>query len=569
MTVHAGPLLGPDASSICCYDPALDGTMLCGHPADIHILVSTDLGEEPEFTTYSCLEHAEFARASSIGSHITDTHPVGTQCIGATPETTLWRYSTETVTGACIERTEHTVSKFIGRRRSTEASVVLSSVAVGVQRLDADGAPVGEEIELGRLVVNQEGESVGLELPGDDQAQGAPGFKLFVRERGRESRTTVTELRFDDTFAAPEPEEPTDPEVFIPGAPRNLTATDVTRTSATLRWEAPAESPVHHFEIFLDGELVGVGHVLDWPLVMAEPGEGISHRLVQVRAVSHLGVASTPAGVQIPVPPREPDPEPEPSETPWPAPGTVGFLGDRSTLQTIRGGQITTPNTVIEDKIIDCRDSGEIGIRAANVVFRRCVFLCGGWGIFLYNEDEAGRPTNGLVVEDCTFEGAEYAAIGLSQAEDWRISRCDFSGGNDAIKPGGSGVIEDSRMHDPYQGENSHNDCIQFSGDCDGITVRRCALEGADTSEIAMFQDQGGVYRNVEIYENYLGGAGYAIYAGGRSGHNIVIRDNAFGPYGSDREHPVTLWQRKEGNVFADNYYLPGGAEVPVPAHEA
>lgn len=562
-----GPLIPPErGDGVCGFDPPLDGIALCGREAAVHMLVETDMGDVEPFTAFTCLEHVPTA-GLAFGEHLTDVHPVGEDCIGATPETTVWAYSPDDDSfGACRRITERstTVSSFVGKRRSTEASIVLTSVEVAVQRLDVAGTPVGDEVDLGKLVVNKEGESVGLELPGDDQAQGAPGFKLIVREHGRDSRTTVTELRWPG--AVVDPEDPEEPGA-LPGVPRDLLAADVTRTSAMLTWLPPeAGAPVHRYDIFVDGEPVGsVSGAPQFPVTMSDPGDELSHRLIQVRAVSNYNVASFPATIQVPVPPREPDPEP--GDHPWPAVGSVGFMGNSQNLERIRAGQITTPGTVIENKLIDCTDSGELGIKAANVVLRNCVIQCGGWGVFLYNEEDAGRPTNGLIIEDCTFIGGYYAAVGLSQAEDWTIQRCDFMAGRDAIKPGGSGMIRDCTMRDPDTGGDAHNDCIQFSGDTNGVTIERCYLAGADTSCIAMFQEQGGDFHDVMIRENYLGGAGYAIYAGGRSGHDIAIQDNVFGPYGEDREHPVTLWQVKPGNVFEGNVYL-DGSPVPVPAHE-
>lgn len=336
-------------------------------------------------------------------------------------------------------------SKFVGKRRSTEASIVLSSIEVAVQRLDAAGNASGPEVDLGYLGVDSGAGTVILSHP-DGQAQDAPGFKLFVRERGRESRTTVTELLFED-ISVPE--------------------------------------------------------------------------------------------------------EPEPSS--WPQPGTVGFLGDENDLNPTHGRTVRTPGTVIENEWIDTSDGGLI-IDAADVVIRNCKFSVGIWGV-----DALDGATN-LVVEDCSFDGGYQAAIGLSQAQNWRISRCDFYGGRDAIKPGGSGVIEDCTMHDPATGGDAHNDCMQFS-DCDGVIVRRNRLEGADTSCIAMFEGQG-TFRNVSIEDNWMGGAGYLIYAGGEDGTNIAIVDNTMGSYGY--QHPVTSWDPKLGNVFRGNVFV-NGDPVPVP----
>ena len=446
------------------------------------------------------------------------------------------------------------MSKFVGKRRSTEASVVLTGVDIAVQRLDEKGDAVGSEVQLGRLVVNKEGESVGLELPGDDQAQGAPGFKLLVRERGRESRTTVTELRYDG--AVVDPEDPT-PDVEPPSRPGDILVEDITERGFVIEWGASTDNvAVAGYEIVVNGMTVAVVSG-DGPfrfMVGGLPVRTEGTDLVQVIANDTSGNVSLPSETSVLRPRSEPDPEEPGDEDPWPELGDVGFLGDPSTLTPMRSGAIRTEGTVIEGRRIDCSD-GELGFRAKNIVLRNCIIDCGIWGVYAYNE-----LAEGLIIEDCTFIGGYQAAIGLEQVDGWTVRRCDFYGGRDAIKPGGRGVIEDCTMHDPATGGDAHNDCIQFS-DCDGVTVRRNLLMGADTSCIAMFERQVTV-RNVTIEDNWLGGAGYLIYAAGETGHNIVIRNNTMGRYGY--AHPVTSWDQKPGHVFEGNVYE-DGSPVPTP----
>lgn len=362
------------------------------------------------------------------------------------------------------------MSRLRGTRSVREASVILSSVEVEVQRLDDQGSPVGEPVDLGTLRVNKETGAVEFVSDGDP-AQTAAGWKLTVRERGRESRTVVTRLFYQDT-------DDTEPGPVVEPEP---------------------------------------------PVVEPEPDPE----------------------------PEQPEPE-EPVPGSWPEPGTVGFLGEPLALRPMRSGAIRTAGTVIEGRRIDCSD-GELGIHADNVTIRNCVINCGVWGIFLYN------GADNLVVEDCTFIGGYQAAIGLSQAANWRVSRCDFHSGRDAIKPGGSGVIEDCHMHDPSTGGDAHNDCLQFS-DCDGVIVRRNLMEGADTSCIAMFDGQA-TFRNVTIEGNHMTGAGYILYAGGSTGSGVKVRHNVFGRWGWG---PVTDWGHgRPGNEWSGNVDTEGRTITP------
>jgi hypothetical protein len=241
----------------------------------------------------------------------------------------------------------------------------------------------------------------------------------------------------------------------------------------------------------------------------------------------------------------------------WPSSANTGFLGDVNSLTPTFGRPITAPGTIIENERIDCSDN-ELGIKAANVTIRNCVIDCGVWGVFLYNSSDVGQSTNNLIVEDCTFIGGYQAGVGLSQASNWRVSRNNFHSGRDAVKPGGSGIVEDNYMHDPDVGEDAHNDCLQFSS-CDGVVVQHNRLAGADTSCIAMFEGQG-TFQNVTIDNNYMTGAGYILYAGGTSGTNIVVTDNVFGSWVFG---PVTDYLVQPGSVWSGNTNTSGAAINP------
>jgi hypothetical protein len=249
----------------------------------------------------------------------------------------------------------------------------------------------------------------------------------------------------------------------------------------------------------------------------------------------------------------DPTPPPPPPSDEWPNATNSGYLGPLSALTPTKGRQITTDGAVIENQRIDTSD-GELGIKAHNVTIRNCVFDVGIWGVFLYN------PYSGLVIEDSTFIGGYQAAVGLSQAPDWRISRNNFHSGRDAIKPGGSGIIEDNYFHDPATGGDAHNDVIQFS-EADGVTIRHNWMRWADTSNIAMFENQG-TFRNVTIDNNFLSRAGYLIYAGGSTGSNIVITNNVMSEWGWP-DGWVTDFDIKPGNVWSNNTDLDGNTLNP------
>lgn len=238
----------------------------------------------------------------------------------------------------------------------------------------------------------------------------------------------------------------------------------------------------------------------------------------------------------------------------WPNASNTGFQGNASALPERRGWKVTTPGTVIENLRIDSTDSA-LTIAAANVTIRNVVVEAGIWGIDLLGS------ADGVVIEDSTITGGLQAGIGVDHPDNWLIQRVNVSGGNDAIKPGGSGILRDSYLHDLGSiGSDPHNDALQF-GNAWGIDILHNTMECKDTSCIAMFGGQAE-FDDVTIDRNKMGGAGYTIYAGGETGTNIRITNNVFGSYGY--QHPVTDWDYKPGHVFSGNVFT-NGSPVPTP----
>ncbi len=245
------------------------------------------------------------------------------------------------------------------------------------------------------------------------------------------------------------------------------------------------------------------------------------------------------------------DYEAEPPATGWPDASNTGFQGDASALPGRSAWRVTTAGAVIENVRIDASDQGLV-IDAPNVTVRNVIIDAGIWGI------DALHTADGLTVEDSTIIGGLQAGIGLDPTggdlTGWTLQRLNVSGGNDALKPSGQGVIRDNYLHDLGQiGSDPHNDGMQF-GDVDGVLVQHNMMKCRDTSCIAMFENQA-TFRNVTIDNNHMTGAGYILYAGGTSGSNIVVKNNIFGNWGWG---PVTWFQTKAGNVWSNNVDLSG-----------
>lgn len=243
-----------------------------------------------------------------------------------------------------------------------------------------------------------------------------------------------------------------------------------------------------------------------------------------------------------------------PPDSDWPDASNTGFRGNVGSLPERNAWRVTQAGAVIENLRIDASDMG-LTIDAPNVHIRNLYVEAGIWGI------DALGTADGLVIEDTTIVGGLQSGIGLDHPDDWVVQRVNVYGGNDGIKPGGSGIVRDSYIHDLGSiGSDPHNDAMQF-GNAWGITIENNRMECKDTSCIAMFGGQAQ-FDDVTIKDNLMGGAGYTIYAGGNTSSNIQILNNTIGSFGY--QHPVTDWVNRPGNVFSGNVYT-NGNPVPTP----
>lgn len=240
----------------------------------------------------------------------------------------------------------------------------------------------------------------------------------------------------------------------------------------------------------------------------------------------------------------------------WPDATNSGYQGNPGDLISTSGRVINTADTIIEgEDILDA-----LIIQAPRVTVRNCILRGGFYGI------DTTDAADDLLIEDCTFIGGSDSSLALVAVLNPIVRRCDFSGGQDAIKIAATnGLIQDNYIHDLLEGAEIHNDGIQVTGAA-GIDIIHNYISSRDTSSIAMFAGQG-TYDSVTIQNNYLTGdtgtpPGYNIYAGGVDGTNIVVDGNTFGNWGFG---PVTEWAPAGvGNAWTNNVRdaANGGGEV-------
>lgn len=422
-----------------------------------------------------------------------------------------------------------------GSRSSKEASIVLSSMSVTARKLDAAGTPVGDEITLGTVTIDTASGVVSLEDPVNG-ASPADGWQILVREFGRDSQTTATRVFFEPETVDPDPT----PDTTKPSTPV-VHATEITPTSFKLDWSSTDDVAVVKYEFKIDDDPVTPTTGTTVTVTRsATPGATYAVRVV---AFDAAGNESDPATLTV----TTLTPKPEPPASTWP---DATSTGRRSTAPLTKrsGYTVRTAGTVIEDQEI----SGTLIIDAANVVVRNCVVRASFFGI------ETTRNGRGLIVEDCTIIGGGDCGIAVTQSSDATVRRCNISGGFDGMKVGGANVtVERNYIHDLASSRDAHNDGIQCMGGVTNLRVLGNYIAARDTSCLAMFENQG-TWNGATIDGNWMGGAGYLIYAGGNDGTNIKIRNNTFGSYGYS--HPVTDWSPKSGHEWSGNKMANGVA---------
>lgn len=298
--------------------------------------------------------------------------------------------------------------------------------------------------------------------------------------------------------------------------------------------------------VSLEDQVNGASPADGWQILVREFGRD-SQTTATRMFFEPEAVDPDPEPTPDPEPEPEPEPEPTPTPTAWPNASTTGR---RSTAPLTKrsGYTVRTAGTVIEDQEI----SGTLIIDAANVVVRNCVVRASFFGI------ETTRNGRGLIVEDCTIIGGGDCGIAVTQSSDATVRRCNISGGFDGMKVGGANVtVERNYIHDLASSRDAHNDGIQCMGGVTNLRVIGNYIAARDTSCLAMFENQGA-WNGATIEGNWLGGAGYLIYAGGNDGTNIKIRNNTFGSYGYS--HPVTDWSPKAGHEWSGNKMANGVA---------
>ena len=198
---------------------------------------------------------------------------------------------------------------------------------------------------------------------------------------------------------------------------------------------------------------------------------------------------------------------------------------------------ISTANTVITGKTLGC-----IQVSAPGVVIRNSRISCSGGGIAVTVDDRVSTSTV-LTIEDSEIT-CNGPGTGLSEA-DFTLRRVNIHDCENGLDVNQNVTIEDSYIHDLYNGGGSHADGIQFASrwngstyvkGVDNVTIRHTTIFsiGPDGSfgTSAIISNTSGD-QNVSIDSNLLAGGAYTLYCEGGTlgpaqGTNYRVTNNHF-----------------------------------------
>jgi hypothetical protein len=237
-------------------------------------------------------------------------------------------------------------------------------------------------------------------------------------------------------------------------------------------------------------------------------------------------------------------------------PSRCGFpdasnTGPSGSLAVSTRTQYQTAGEVVRD--VEIR--GCVDVRAANVTFRNVRFVGNGCHYLVRNS------SSGLRIEDSEGNCNNGPNSAMAGPGGFTVVRTDIHHCENGFDVQANNVtVQDSYIHDLYDGGDSHTDGMQFGQGASNITVAHNSIivSMRATSAIIMWDEGGAQNANVTIANNLFSGANYTLRcARYGSSTNVYVTGNRFGPNvsGYDKTDSctgghVTSWS---GNVLDAN----------------
>ncbi|MGX7824070.1 right-handed parallel beta-helix repeat-containing protein [Actinokineospora sp. 24-640] len=239
-----------------------------------------------------------------------------------------------------------------------------------------------------------------------------------------------------------------------------------------------------------------------------------------------------------------------------PAPGQVGFRGDRGSLKVIDGPSSAPPGTqwnvgalrfgggdvtlegVLVKGGVEYSGSGTLTIRDSVIEGNHH-----SWAPLMGVSGHIDVRDTTITYKDKQWPGPEWGNGVIHGDARMTVIRCDISGAPDGIQNGaGNSLIEQNHIHGMLVAgtppNNTHNDGIQNYGGPNlkirhnriDISVGGSAYDGAHQNAAVFIMPSGQwPSKNLEVVGNYLSGGGYILRLGTPMS-GTVVTGNRFGP---------------------------------------
>lgn len=280
---------------------------------------------------------------------------------------------------------------------------------------------------------------------------------------------------------------------------------------------------------------------------------------VQDNRLDALEATPEPTPTPDPTPTPTPDPTPAPSGD-FPSASTTGVPAGTTLTDYTGPATISTANTVLSGKRFGC-----ITVTAPGVVIRNSTFTCSP-SYAVIEVPDRGFTGTPLLLEDVEIS-CQGAGIAVGEAH-YTLHRANIHDCENGLDVNQQVTIEDSFIHNLYNGNDAHADGIQLASRWNGVTyiqgakdvvVRHNTIYSADASGAlgtsALISNPKGD-ENILIENNLLAGGAFTLYCPvDVKGVNYSVLDNHFstkfsstvGAFGASTGCSD---ETKSGNVF-------------------
>ncbi|MET0933484.1 MAG: DUF4082 domain-containing protein [Mycetocola sp.] len=282
--------------------------------------------------------------------------------------------------------------------------------------------------------------------------------------------------------------------------------------------------------------------------------------------------APKPAPAPDPAPAPEPEPAPAPPATGFPSAATTGVPAG-TTLSTYTGPcRITTPNTVIDAKTVNCAD---LRIETTGVTITKSIIN----GKVYTDEHGIGAFT----ITDSEVRAGNWEGTGIGDAR-FTATRVEVSGGSRSVNCFLSCTIQDSYVHGQFTDTTgrAHESGIRMGSNavirhntiaCDAPDV---APDAGCSAALTGYGDFWAVKNNTIDGNLFVAGSGgYCTYGGSTAGkpYSSETRDIRFTNNVWERGEsgqcgfwgPITSFDSNApGNVWSNNTYDDGTVVRPA-----